>query len=170
MNRHTVITSIATVAIIAPFAYSALNIYAAGQLQYQWSEPEVFSYFVMSNSGSVEFCNPTMAWADIKSFEVGIYYDVNELGTFKSGPVSMGPSSSATSHGTFVSDEFVSVQHVFMTLDFEFDGGDIRMDPTKMHILVTAETPILGFIPYATSSQFTGFDFDKIMRGDGFGC
>lgn len=170
MNRHTVITGIAIAVIAAPFVYSGMNIYAAEQLQYRWNDPEKFSFFAMSNNGDVEFCNTTPMWADVKSFRVDLFYDTNNLGAFSVDSVSVGPSSSAMQYGSFVSEEFVAAQHVFMTLDFEFDGGDIRLDPTKMYALVTTSTPILGFIPYTASAQYTGFGFDGIMKGDGFEC
>ena len=44
MNRHTVITMVAIAAIIAPFAYSIMNIHAAEQLRYKWSKPDDFAF------------------------------------------------------------------------------------------------------------------------------
>ncbi len=170
MNKHTIITGIAIVVIAAPFVYSGLNIYAAEQLQYRWNDSKEFSFFAMSNGGDVIFCNPTQVWAAIKNFRVDLFYDSNSLGTFNVDSISTDPSSSTTQHGRFVSDEFIMSQHVFMTLDFQFDGGDIRLDPTKMYVIVTTDTPILGFIPYTASSQYTGYDFDEIMNGGDFEC
>ncbi len=170
MNKHTVITCIAIVVMAVPFAYSGMNIYAAEQLQYRWGDAEGFSFFAMSNSGYVEFCNPTPLWADLRSFQADLFYDADILGTFVVDGVGLEPSSSALQYGGFRSDEFITVQSIFMTLDYEFDGGDVRLDPTKMYVLVTVSTPVLGFIPYATSSQYTGFGFDGMMRGDGFRC
>lgn len=170
MNKHKVITVIAAVIIVTPFAYSGLNIYAAEQLQYRWGNAEKFSFFAMSNSGDIELCNPTPLWADIKNFQVNLFYDTKNLGTFNVDSIRVNPTSSSLQYGGFISDVFVEAQHVFMTIDFEFDGGDIRLDPTKMYVLVTTNTPVLGFIPYTTSSQYTGFDFDGIMKGDNFAC
>ena len=170
MNKHTAITCIAIMVIIAPFAYSGMNIYAAEHLQYRWSDTEKFSFFVMSNGGDVVFCNPTPVWADIKGFQVDLFYGAENLGTLDMDSISLEPSLSALQYGNFVSDKFVEAQHVFMTLDYEFDGGDIRLDPTKMYVLVTINTPILGLIPYTTTAQYTGFDFDGMMKGDGFEC
>ena len=44
-------------------------------------------------------------------------------------------------------EEFQSTQHMFMTLDYEFDGGAVRVDPNKFIVLVTIETPIAGNNP-----------------------
>lgn len=57
MNKYTKISVIAIILIIIPFAYSFLNIYGAQQLQYKWNDENQFSYFELSNNGSVEFCN-----------------------------------------------------------------------------------------------------------------
>ena len=58
MNKYSVITFIAIIIIITPFAYSGLNIIGANQLEYKWNGIEEFSFFAMSNSGDIEFCNP----------------------------------------------------------------------------------------------------------------
>lgn len=170
MNKHTVITAIAIAVIVAPFVYSGLNISAAEQLQYRWGNAEEFDFFSMSNSGGVEFCNPTPMWVDVKNFQVNLFYDIENLGALHVDSIRVDPVSSTLQYGSFVSDRFVEAQHVFMTLDYEFDGGDIRLDPTKMYVQVTMNTPILGLIPYTASTQYTGFDFDKMMSGDGFEC
>jgi hypothetical protein len=44
--------------------------------------------------------------------------------------------------GVFLTDDFQSTQHMFMTLDYEFDGGAIRVDPNKFIVLVNIQTPI----------------------------
>ena len=57
-----------------------------------------------------------------------------------------------------------------MTLDFEFDGGDIRLDPNKLIIVLRADMPIMGVIPYSTTSQISGFDFDQLMNSENLTC
>lgn len=170
MNRHTVITGIAITVIVIPFVYSGLNIYAVEQIQYRWSVTEKFNFFAMSNGGNVEFCNTSPMWAHIKDLQIDLFYDMNNLGTFNVDTINVDPMSSTIQHGRFVSDGFVEAQHLFMTLDYEFDGGDIRLDPTRMSVLVTMNTPILGLFPYDINSQYAGFDFDGIMKGDNFEC
>lgn len=170
MNKYTVITAIAIAVIVAPFVYSGLNIYAAEQLQYRWANTEEFDFFSMSNSGDVEFCNLMPVWVDIKDFQVDLFYGVKNLGSLYVNSIRVDPVSSTLQYGSFVSDRFVEAQHVFMVLDHEFDSGDIRLDPTKMYVQVTMNTPILGLIPYTASTQYAGFDFDKMMNGDGFEC
>lgn len=170
MNRHAVITGIAIAAILASVAYSGLNVYAADQLGYRWAGSGDFSFFAMSNGGNVEFCNPTPVWADIASFRIDLFLDTKNLGTFHADAIHLNPSSTVLQRGGFVSDGFVEAQHVFMTLDFEFDSGDVRLDPDRMRVLVTTSTPILGLIPYSSSSQYAGIDFASVMNGDGFQC
>ena len=57
MNKYSIITVVAIIIIIAPFAYSGLNIIGANQLEYKWNDSEGFSFFAMSNNGNIEFCN-----------------------------------------------------------------------------------------------------------------
>ena len=51
MNKYSIITFIAVIIIITPFAYSGLNIIGANELEYKWSGSEEFSFFAMSNNG-----------------------------------------------------------------------------------------------------------------------
>ncbi|PIW33395.1 MAG: thr operon leader peptide, partial [Nitrosopumilales archaeon CG15_BIG_FIL_POST_REV_8_21_14_020_37_12] len=44
MNKNTTVTCIAIIAIIIPFAYSAMNIYAAEHIQYRWGGQGEFSF------------------------------------------------------------------------------------------------------------------------------
>ena len=57
-----------------------------------------------------------------------------------------------------------------MTLDFEFDGGDIRLDPNKLIVVAGTDTPILGIVPFSNTEQISGFDFDKIMNSEDLTC
>ena len=170
MNKHSKITLVAIIVIIIPFAYSILNIYAAGQLQYRWSDQNKFNYFALSNNGDVEFCNTLPYWASFKKFEITAFYDLEDKGTFTIQPLAINPLSHATQMGTFHSDEFTEAQYLFMQLDFEFNGGPIRLDPNRMHVVVNMDTPIIGVIPYSTSMQYSGFDFNQIMNGENFDC
>lgn len=170
MNKYSKITLVAIIAIIIPFAYSILNIYAAEKLSYRWSDQDRFDYFALSNNGNVEFCNTLPYWTSFKKFEITTFYNLENKGTFIVQPLVISPLSHATQNGIFHSDEFTEAQYLFMQLDFEFNGGAIRLDPNKMHIVVNIDTPIIGVIPYTTSVQYSGFDFNQIMDGKNFDC
>ncbi len=170
MNKHTVITVIAIIVIIIPFANSGLSIFGIPQLEYRWHGPGQFSFFTMSNHGEVEFCNPMPFWQSFEGFQFSTYYDAKHMGSFSVNPATINPLSSSVQKGVFSSQELVSAQHVFMTLDFEFDGGDIRLDPNKLIVVVRADIPILGIIPYSSTTQISGFDFDKVMRSENLSC
>lgn len=169
MNKYSIITVVAIIAIIIPFAYSILNIHAAEQMRYRWNDDR-FSYFALSNNGDVEFCNTLPYWTSFKKFEITVFYDLENKGTFAIQPFTINPLSHTTQSGTFRTDEFTEAQYLFMQLDFEFNGGEIRLDPNKMNILVNIDTPIIGVIPYSTSMQYSGFDFSQIMNGKNFDC
>lgn len=170
MNKYSKITLVATIAIIISFAYSVLNIYAAEQLQFRWSDQDKFNYFALSNNGDVEFCNTLPYWTSFKKFEITTFYNLENKGTFTIHPLTINPLSHAIQKGNFNSEEFTEAQYLFMQLDFEFNGGAIRLDPNKMYVMVNIDTPIIGVIPYSTSTQYSGFDFNKIMNGKNFDC
>lgn len=170
MNKHSIITVIAIIIIITPFAYSGLSIFGMQQIEYRWHNPGNFSFFTMSNHGEMEFCNVTPFWISFQKLDVSTFYDVNHIGTFSVEPLTVDPFSSTIQKGIFSSEELLASQHIFMTLDFEFDGGDIRLDPNKLIVMVRAHMPILGIIPYSTTSQISGFDFDEIMNSEDLTC
>ena len=170
MSKYSKITLVAIIAIIIPFAYSILNIYAAEKLQYRWNDQDKFNYFALSNNGDVEFCNTLPYWTSFKKFEINTFYDLQNKGTFTIQPLTINPLSHATQNGTFYSEEFTVAQYLFMQLDFEFNGGAIRLDPNKMYVVVSIDTPIIGVIPHSTVMQYSGFDFNKIMNAENFNC
>jgi hypothetical protein len=170
MNRYSIITLIAVIIIITPFAYSGLNILGANQLEYKWSGSEEFSFFAMSNSGDMEFCNPIPFPTSFQKFQIISFYDANEIGTYQIESTTIEPQSSIVKKGDFVTEEFQSTQHMFMTLDYEFDGGAIRVDPNKFMVLVSIQTPIAGIIPYSHTNQISGFELDQIMKNQELSC
>ncbi|MGY5150543.1 MAG: thr operon leader peptide [Candidatus Nitrosopumilus sp. bin_68KS] len=170
MNKHSIITGIAIIVIVIPFSVSGLNILGAQTLEYRWNSPGEFSFFGMSNHGEMEFCNTIPFWTSFQEFEVGAFYDSKHIGSFVVKPLTINPLSSHVQEGIFSSEELAASQHVFMTLDFEFDGGDIRLDPNKFIILIQTDTPIIGIIPYSTTTQISGFDFDKVMNSENLYC
>ncbi len=170
MNKHTIITSIAIIVIVIPFAYSASSIIGVQQLEYRWDNPGEFSFFSMLNDGEVEFCNANPFWVGFERFEVSTFYQSELLGTFSIQPITINPYSSVIEEGVFMSEEITEAQHIFMTFDFEFNGGNIRLDPNQFIITISADTPILGIIPYSTTTQMSGFEFDKRMNAENLSC
>lgn len=170
MNIHSVITVVAIAVIVSPFAYSGLSIFGAQQLEHRWHSPGQFSFFTMSNHGEIEFCNTLPFWTSFQSFEVKTFYDAKHVGSFAVNSATINPSSSQVQKGVFSSDQISAAQHMFMTLDYEFDGGDIRLDPNKLVVVTETSMPILGIIPYSSTSQISGFEFDKMMNVEDLSC
>ena len=170
MNRYSIITFIAIIIIITPFAYSGLNIPGANQLEYKWSGSEEFSFFAMSNSGDMEFCNPIPFPTSFQKFQIVSFYDAKEIGTYQIESTTIEPQSIIIKKGNFSTEEFQSTQHMFMTLDYEFDGGAIRVDPNKFIVLVNIQIPIAGVIPYSHTNQISGFELDQIMKNQELSC
>ena len=153
-----------------PFAYSGWNIFAVQQLEYRWDSPGMFSFFTLSNHGKMEFCNAMPFWTNVQKFEISAFYDEIHLGSFVVNPFTASPYASAIQEGSFISDDLPSAQHIFMVMDFQFDGGDIRLDPSKMVVLVKIDTPIIGIIPYSSTNQMSGVALDGIMHSDDLSC
>ncbi len=170
MNKHTIITVIAIVVIVVPFTYSALSIVGAQQLEYRWDNPGEFTFFTMLNEGEIEFCNTVPFWISFQKFEISTFYQSDHLGSFIVQPLTINPFSSTVQEGIFSSEEMSESQHIFMTFDFMFNGGNIRLDPNQFIIAITTDTPILGIIPYSTTSQISGFEFDKMMNAEDLSC
>jgi len=170
LNKHSIITIIAIIVIVIPFAHSGLSIVGMQQLEYRWDNPGQFSFFTMSNHGDMEFCNSMPFWISFENLQVITFYDATQRGVFTVNPTTINPLSSTVQEGTFSSKDLSAAQHIFMTLDFEFDGGDIRLDPNKLIVVVQADIPILGIIPYSTTTQISGFDFDQNMNSEDLTC
>ena len=170
MNKFSIVTIIAIIIIIIPFAYSGLNIIGANQLEYKWSSSEEFSFFAMSNNGDIEFCNPMPFSTSFQKFQIMTFYDAENIGTYEITSTTIEPQSSIIKEGNFSTEEFQSTQHMFMTLDYEFDGGAIRVDPNKFIILVNIQTSIAGIIPYSHTNQITGFELDQNLKTKELSC
>lgn len=170
MNKYSVITAVAIAIIVIPFAHSGLSILGTQQLEYRWHFPGDFSFFTMSNHGEIEFCNAMPFWTSFQKFEIATFYNGKHLGSFVTNPVTINPFSSTTQDGRFTSEQIEEAQHNFMSFDFEFDGGDIRLDPNSFIVVVRTDTPIIGIIPYSSTTQISGFEFDQMMNAEDLTC
>ncbi len=170
MNKYSIITFIAIIIIIIPFAYSGSNIIGANELEYKWNGSEGFSFFAMLNNGDVEFCNTMPFPTSFQKFQIVTFYDAKNIGMDEIMSTTVEPQSSIIKKGSFTTEEFQSTQHMFMTLDYEFDGGAIRVDPNKFIVVVTIQTPIIGIIPYSNTVQVSGFELDQIMKNKELSC
>ena len=170
MNKHSIITAIAIIVIVIPFAHSGLSIIGVQQLEYRWDNPGEFTFFTMLNQGEMEFCNTIPFWITFQKFEISTFYQSKHLGSFIVQPLTINPYSSVVEEGIFSSEEISESQHIFMTFDFMFNGGNIRLDPNQFIILISTDTPILGIIPYWSTTQMSGFEFDKMMNTEDLSC
>jgi len=170
MNKHSIITIIAIIVIVTPFLFSAMNIVGSQQLEYRWHSPGVFSFFTMLNHGEMEFCNTLPFWTTFEKFDVSVFYTGTYLGSYAVKPLTLDPLSSGVQGGIFSSQDIEQAQHIFMNFDFEFDSGDIRLDPNQFVVGIHVETPILGIIPYSSTMQISAFEFDEMMNAEDLTC
>ena len=170
MNKHTIITAIAIAIIVIPFSHSGLSIVGAQQLEYRWDNPGEFNFFTILNQGEMEFCNTIPFWISLQKFEISTFYQSKHLGSFVVEPSTINPFSSAVEEGIFSTKSMSETQHIFMTFDFMFNGGNIRLDPNQFIVVTSVDTPILGIIPYSSTTQMSGFEFDQIMNAENLSC
>jgi len=170
MNKHSIITITAIVVIVITFTYSGLNIVGAQQLEYKWDNPGEFNFFQLSNSGEIEFCNATPFLTSFQKFEITTFYQGKYLGSFVTNPFTINPYSSVIQEGVFTSDAIAEAQRNFLTLDFMFNGEKERMITNEFIIQIQIDTPIIGIIPYSSTMEILGSDFDKIMNAENLTC
>ena len=166
MNKHSVIVIIASIVIAGTLVFTALNIYAAEQIQLGVTDQqEGFRYFKLINDGMISICNPLPFYASFNDFNIIIFYEGNNKGTFSVQEIGLDPNSSITTRGKFHSDSFEEVQYLSLHYDAMFSGtGPIRIDPTKLEIVTEIHIPIVGFIPFSVTNQYSGLEFWEMMN------
>lgn len=170
MNKYSIITMIAIIVIVSPFVFATMNILASQQLEYRWDSPGTFSFFTMMNDGNMEFCNTLPFWMTFEKFEVSAFYMDGYLGSYTVKPLTLNPSSSGIQEGIFSSEDIDEAQHVFLNFDFTFNSGEIKLNPNEFIVTIQTDTPILGFIPYSSTTQISGFEFDELMNAEDWTC
>ena len=173
MNRYSIITSVAIIGIVVPFAISAINIAGAQHTEYRWAggtSEEVFSFFAMSTQGEIEFCNTLPIGVSFEKFEVTPIYRGEPTGAYTIKHITLDPLSSTVKHGTFTSKNLMADRHLFMNFDYEFNEGDMRVNPDHFTVMIKVDTPILGLIPYSTTFYVPGAEFDRMMQKDVLVC
>ena len=118
----------------------------------------------------MEFCNTMPFWITFQKFEISTFYQSKHLGSFVVQPLTINPFSSIVQEGIFSSEGMSESQHIFMTFDFMFNGGNLRLDPNQFIIVISIDTPILGIIPYSSTTEISGFEFDKMMNAEDLFC
>ena len=170
MNRHSAITAVAIAVIVTPFVFSAMNVIGSQQMEYRWHSPGTFSFFTMMNHGETEFCNTLPFWMTFERFEVSAFHAEKHLGSYVVKPLTLDPASSGVQEGVFSSESIVETQHVFMAFDFSFDSGETRMDANQFAVGIRTDTPVLGIVPYSSTTYMSGFEFDEVMNSPDLTC
>jgi LEA14-like dessication related protein len=164
MNRYSIITAIAIIVIIIPVFYGMWGIYSVEQLQFGNPNSE-FRYFEMSNYEKIEICNPMPFFVGFNGLTIATYYTNDLKGVFEMGPTTISPNSSEILDVNFSSDNFSEAQYLFMHMDGQFAGEiPFRLDPSKMVVVTTYETRIIGVIPYQNTITQSGLEFTNMMN------
>lgn len=170
MNKYSLITAIAIIVIVSPFVFATMNIFSSQQLEYRWHSPGTFSFFTMMNDGKMEFCNTLPFWMTFEKFKVSAFYMEGYLGSYVVKPLTLNPLSSGIQEGVFSSEGIDEAQHIFMSFDYVFNSGETRLNPNEFIMTIQTDTPILGIIPYSSTTQISGFEFDELMNTEDLTC
>ncbi len=164
MNRYTIITAIAIIVIITPILYGVWGIYSVEKLQLRTPDSD-FSYFDMSNYEKIQMCNPMPFFVGFNGLKIDFYYLNDIKGVFEIGPTTISPNTSEILDVNFSSEIFSEAQYLFMHMDGQFAGEiPFRLDPSKMEVVTTFETRIIGVIPYQNTITQSAFDFTNMMN------
>ncbi len=164
MNRYSIITAIAIIVIITPILYGVWGIYSVEKLQLRTPNSE-FRYFDMSNYEKIQMCNPMPFFVGFNGLKIDFYYLNDIKGVFEIGPTTISPNTSEILDVNFSSDNFSEAQYLFMHMDGQFAGEiPFRLDPSKMEVVTTFETRIIGVIPYQNTITQSAFDFTNMMN------
>jgi len=163
-DKYTVITIAAIITIIAPLAYSGLNILAAQNIKFGWADEENFSLFEFSNNGDILVCNSSPLPLYFKEIRFAMFFEGNERGEYVIAPSSLDSGENVV-NGVFRSQHFAGSQYFLMEIDSEITGGSqIRHDLRQFVVQVQIDTPILGLVPYTTTHQYDIKEFVDMME------
>ena len=164
MNKHTIISAIAIVAISFPILYGVWGVYSVEQLQLR-TEKDQFSYFDFSNYQKIKACNPMPFFLSFSEINIDVHY-LNDLkAEFQIGPMTMSPNTSKILDIDFSSENVSEAQYLFMHMDGQFYGEvPIRLNPQEMKVSTTYQTKIVGLIPYQKTITQSGLEFTQMMN------
>lgn len=164
VDKYSIITIVAIIVIIIPFAYSGLNIVSANNLSFEWMDENNFKFFEMSNNKDIIICNPLPVPVTFNQIQMRVFFEKNQHGALTIPGQTLEPGKN-TAQSIFTSDNFAGNQYLLMEFDAQLTGtSEVRHDLRQLVIVVNVDTPILGMIPYSTSYQFQGESFMEMMN------
>ncbi len=172
MDARLAVAIAAALAIAAPPAYAAWSLAAFDHVQLRAAGGEEFSMFGLSNGGAIEACNAAPLPATVSGIEIATYYQGDLKGTYRTPAATLPPYEAVELGGRFASEMYAESQYMFLHMDSQMGGMvDVRLDPARMEVAVSATVPLLGFIPLETSRTYPAADFYEAMSpGGAFSC
>lgn len=165
MDKHKIIAIVSIVVIASVVGFSFLNIYALETLELSRTN-EMFRFFEMSNDDKIRICNNSPTPTNFNQFNVIIFYENEELGTFVVDAASIMPNSVVDLEGNYITDSFSESQSIFLLFDHMLSGqGPVRVDPRKMAVETQFQTTIIG-IPYSVTERFSGTEFWNMLNDE----
>ena len=170
MDKHAGIVIIASIVIVASLGYSAFNAVTLEKLEFEWNDRGSFDYLTMLNGGVIKVCNTSFVPLKFNGLTITTLYKEDEMGRFTVHGATVQPNSSIELAGEGQTTSLAG-QILSMYIDTEVSGTElIRVDSEDMKIITSIDTVLLGVIPYAVTSTYTGEEFFDIMNGQKYSC
>ena len=82
----------------------------------------------------MEFCNTMPFGITFQKFETSTFYQSKHVGSFVVKQLTINPYSSVVQERIFVLEEISEAQHIFRTIDFMFNGENIKLYPINLSL------------------------------------
>jgi hypothetical protein len=146
-------------------AIIALNFFAVSNLQFRGHSVDDFDFVDLSMDTKFEVCNPTFFPASFDQVSVDIVYKSTNFGTVTIWGQTIHPNSPTVVDGRINLDGQSLLQLFVAAFGSAFGGEEMDFDPNQMRFIAKLDAPLLGFIPFSVSEEYTTDEFTNMMQG-----
>ncbi|VVC05414.1 Uncharacterised protein [uncultured archaeon] len=153
-SRKKVATVISIIAIIA-IAYAGLDVYAVNMLQFR---PHHGNQYLLSQTQlfiQSDVCNPSYFPASFNKYEINAFYKTYSIETAEISGSTISPKTYEILNGVFTLNKDAVIK---------LQTGNFTFDPSQAHVTTTIDAPIFGVIPFSVSKEYTGADFQQVVK------
>jgi len=152
-GKKIAIVSIVIVTIF--FSYIAANAYAANSLQIRPHQGNQYAISETTLHIQAEACNPSYFPASFHNYEINAIYKSKVLEKAAITGSTISPKSSLLLDGTFTIDKEALSQFAKLGSDF---------DPNQARVKTKLDAPIFGVIPFTINKDYSGKEFENIVK------
>lgn len=146
---------IITIVSIIVICYVGLDVYSAYSLQFR---PHLGNQYLLSQTQlfiQSDVCNTSYFPAYFKKYEINAFYKNYTIEKAEISGSNISPKTYEVLNGIFTinKDALIKLQKEKFTFD-----------PTQAHVTTTIDSPIFGVIPFSISKEYTGEDFQRVVK------